>query len=57
MQAADEAKLAEDLNMLYTRSDKRDFHMEQEQAPKQLKSEKQWKMRWKAKPFICLWLS
>ena len=35
MQAADEAKLAEDLNMLYTRSDKRDFHMEQEQAPKQ----------------------
>ena len=30
VQTTDEAKLAEDLNMFYTRFDKRDFHMEQE---------------------------
>ena len=30
VQSTDEAKLAEDLDTLYTRFDKRDFHMEQE---------------------------
>ena len=45
VQAADEAKLVEDLNTFYSRSDKRDFHMEQEQAPKRhLTTVKQWKI-------------